>query len=132
MRHGRWIGRAAFAVIVIALVGYLVRVGLARADMVASSVGAVVALASLGASYLFPAQPSARPGAARATGAGAVAVAADNEGAITTEVSGTAATAPAPRPAPGVTAAGPGSVAVGGANRAPIRTRVARDDGDGR
>ena len=52
-----WAGRAVFGVIVAGLVVYLAVVGLERADKVASSISAVLALIALGASYLLP-----RPG----------------------------------------------------------------------
>jgi hypothetical protein len=53
-----WIGRAVFVAVGLALVLYLVRVGLDRADKVASSVGVVFALCALVAPYLLPAPAS--------------------------------------------------------------------------
>jgi len=49
-----WTGRAVFVATTAALVIYLCAVGLDRADKLASSVGAVVALVALGAPYLLP------------------------------------------------------------------------------
>jgi hypothetical protein len=49
-----WAGHVAFGVIVAVLVGYLVVVGLDRADKVASSIGVIVALIALGMPYLLP------------------------------------------------------------------------------
>ncbi len=49
-----WAGRVAFGVIVAVLVGYIVVVGLDRADKVASTIGAIVALIALGTPYLLP------------------------------------------------------------------------------
>ncbi|WP_239340720.1 hypothetical protein [Frankia sp. CiP3] len=49
-----WVGRGVFGVIVAALAVYLVVVGLDKAAKVASSIGAVLALAALVAPYLLP------------------------------------------------------------------------------
>ncbi|MEU4423258.1 hypothetical protein AB0F81_21745 [Actinoplanes sp. NPDC024001] len=117
-----WPGRVAFAVILLALIGYLVAVGLERADKVASSVAAVLALVALGAPHLLPSRPAPPP--TTAAGTGSVGIGGNNSGAVSTEVSGTAPPPPAVPPGPGVTASGPGSVAVGGDNTAAIRTRV--------
>ncbi|GID94269.1 hypothetical protein ACFQFC_31635 [Amorphoplanes digitatis] len=61
LRNERWIwaGRGAFGVIVIALAAYLATTGLDKADKIAGSIGAVLALAALCAPYLLP-----RPGEA--------------------------------------------------------------------
>jgi hypothetical protein len=78
-RRWVWVGRVVFGVIVVGLVVYLAVVGLDKADKLASSIGAVLALVALGAPYLLPppaAAPVAEPdraedtGAARATGGG--------------------------------------------------------------
>jgi GNAT superfamily N-acetyltransferase len=53
-RRWVWAGRVVFGMIVAGLVGYLAVVGLDRADKVASSIGAVLALVALGAPYLLP------------------------------------------------------------------------------
>ncbi|MEU7758658.1 MULTISPECIES: hypothetical protein [Micromonospora] len=55
-RTSRWIwtGRVVFAVIVLALIGYLVAAGLDRADKIASCAALVVAVAALAAPYLLP------------------------------------------------------------------------------
>jgi hypothetical protein len=55
-RSPRWIwaGRVVFGVVVAALVVYLAVVGLNKADMLASCIGAVAALLALGAPYLLP------------------------------------------------------------------------------
>ena len=74
-----WAGRAVFGVAVTGLVVYLSVVGIDKADMVASSIGAVLALIALGAPYLLPPAndvPAPAPnrvedsGNARATGGG--------------------------------------------------------------
>jgi hypothetical protein len=57
-RRWAWAGRAVFGLVVAGLVGYLVEVGLAKADMVASSISAILALLALGAPYLLPSSPS--------------------------------------------------------------------------
>lgn len=64
-RRWVWAGRVVFGVIVVALVVYLAEVGLDRADKVAGSIGAVLALIALGAPYLLPPFPpggASRPG----------------------------------------------------------------------
>ena len=55
-RTQHWVraGRIGFVVIVAGLVTYLVVVGLEKADKVASSISAVLALIALGAPYLLP------------------------------------------------------------------------------
>ncbi|MEV6302729.1 hypothetical protein AB0M02_25175 [Actinoplanes sp. NPDC051861] len=54
-RNGRriWAGRGAFGLIVAGLAAYLAAVGIEEADKRASSIAAVLALAALGAPYLF-------------------------------------------------------------------------------
>lgn len=47
-----WVGRTAFVLIAVSLVTYLARVGLDKADKVASSISAVLALIALGTTYL--------------------------------------------------------------------------------
>jgi hypothetical protein len=49
-----WGSRVVFVVILAGLVRYLAKVGLEDADKLGSSIGAVVALAALGAPYLLP------------------------------------------------------------------------------
>jgi uncharacterized membrane protein len=56
-----WVGRAAGAVIVLGLVGYLVGVGLDRADKIGSAVGAVVALVAVLLPYILPARTTKEP-----------------------------------------------------------------------
>ncbi len=53
-RRWLWAGRVVFGVIVVALVVYSAVVGLDKADKVAGSLGAVLALLALGAPYLLP------------------------------------------------------------------------------
>ena len=55
-RTQHWVraGRIGFVAIVAGLVTYLVVVGLEKADKVASSISAVLALIALGAPYLLP------------------------------------------------------------------------------
>lgn len=129
-----WVGRVLFAVIVAALVTYLVTVGLDKADKLASTIGAVVALLALGAPYLLPspAPAPAQPRATHADGSGAVAVGGDSNAEVSTDVRGVTSAAAAPPVGPGATASGTGSVAIGGSSDAPIRTKVteARDGGD--
>jgi hypothetical protein len=54
-RGSIWAGRAVFGGIIVGLVGYLMVVGLDKADKLASAISALVALASLAAPYLLPA-----------------------------------------------------------------------------
>ncbi|TDB92478.1 hypothetical protein E1091_12885, partial [Micromonospora fluostatini] len=62
-RSPRWIwaGRLVCAAVVLALVGYLTSVELARANMVAGCVSVIVALAALMAPYLLPTRPRETP-----------------------------------------------------------------------
>lgn len=62
-RSSRWIwaGRALAGLILVAVGGYLVRVGLDTADKLASSISLLVAIAALLAPYLLPAPPSPAP-----------------------------------------------------------------------
>ena len=55
-RSQRWIwaGRIVFGVLVAAVMAYLATVGLDKADKLASGIGAIVAVLSLGAPYLLP------------------------------------------------------------------------------
>jgi hypothetical protein len=129
-----WVGRVLFAVIVAALVTYLVTVGVDKADKLASTIGAVVVLLALGAPYLLPslAPALAEPGATHAAGSDAVAVDSDSTAEVSTDVRGVTSAAAMPPVGPGVTASGTGSVAIGGSSGAPIRTKVTegRDGGD--
>ena len=128
-------GRTIGATFVVALVAYLVVVGLEKADKVASSIAAVLALISLIAPPLLllsgPTSGSeSRPdGRAHATGAGSVAVGGDNSGRISSEVEDGAPLGVLPSAEPGAHATGPGAVAIGGNNRARIRTRFTRGGG---
>jgi hypothetical protein len=120
-RRPRWIwaGRIVFGVLAAAVVAYLATVGLDKADKLASSIGAVLALLALGAPYLLP-PPGCTPmpdpdrvedsGNANATGGGQA----------TTGVDVTGDSGPAQVIRSGdATAAGPGSMANTGIVRRP-------------
>jgi hypothetical protein len=124
-RRWIWAARVVFALIVLGLAGYLWRVGLDEADKLASGISSVLALLALGAPYLLPRpDPAARGDSVDAAGTGAVALAGDNAGEISTDVSGTGHDAGPPAQPGSVSARGTGSVAIGGNNTAPVRTSV--------
>jgi hypothetical protein len=111
----------------------LARQGLDRAEKWVSIVG-VVASMLIAAAGLWLAWRSHAASAPRAPvtagGDGAVAVGNDNNGRISTEVSGSVPSSAAePRAPGGVSASGAGSVTIGRDNTAPIRTKVTRPGG---
>jgi hypothetical protein len=74
-----WAGRAAAAVAVIGLAGYLSAVGVDQAGRLAAPIGLVIALAALFAPYLLPAfQPPAPPPADPLPGLGNIMIIADH------------------------------------------------------
>ncbi len=118
-RSARWIwgGRIVFAVIVAALVVYLVSVGLDKADKVASGIGAVLALVALGLPYLLPASAGVA-GPDRVEDSGAAE--ASGGGQATTGVDAAGGSGPAQVVRSGdATAHGPGSTATTGIVRRP-------------
>jgi hypothetical protein len=121
-RRWIWLCWVLCLLLVGGLVTYLVRVGLDDADKISSSVAAVAALFAFFAPYLLPSADPAEPTDVHAGGAAAVAIGEGNTGAITAQASGVL---PAVRPSPpgdGVSATGPASVAIGGKNKADVRT----------
>jgi len=120
-----WATRLVFLALTVALPVYLVAVGLDKADKIASTVAAVVALLALTMRYLPPALARTTPSSpVGVPGTGAVAIGGDNSARIGTDVAGVAPSSPTPPTGNGVWAGGPGSVAIGGNNTAPIRTEV--------
>lgn len=123
-----WAGRMICLLVVSVVVGYLVLVGVDKADKVASSIGAVLALIALFSPYLLPSPDSTAQAGPPVTagGAGAVAVGGNNGGWVSTDVSGIDPTQTGITEAVecGITASGAGSVAVGGDNTATVRTNV--------
>lgn len=137
--------RVALVVTCVVVVGLAVVFGLVqwdRANRIAVVVSALAAVAAVGVA-VWAALPSrspgrgavqqaaGQPGAANASGVGAVAVRGDSGGEVSTEVSGPAAASSAKSSNPvagGVQASGAGAVAVGGDSTAPIRTKVTLDD----
>lgn len=123
-RRWVWAGRVAFGLIVTGLVVYLVAVGLDKADKLASAIGAVAALAALGAPYLLPSPTGGASmmepdrvqdsGTARATGGGQA-----NTG-VDADTSGEGRPAQVIRSGD-ASADGPGSVANTGVSRRPPR-----------
>ncbi|KXK58279.1 hypothetical protein AWW66_30670 [Micromonospora rosaria] len=120
-RSPRWIwaGRLVGAAIVLALVGYLTSVELARANMVAGCVSAIVALAALTAPYLLPARPGAAstgPGTDRAEETGAATATGGGQATTGVRAGGSGRPARAYRTG-AATAHGPGSTATSGVTR---------------
>jgi hypothetical protein len=115
-----WAGRAVFSVIAAALVVYFGRVGLDRADKVASSISVVLALIALGAPYLLPRTGSAAvPELDRVEDTGRATATAG--GYATTGVDAVGGDRPAHVVRSGdANADGPGSVANTGVQRRPI------------
>ncbi len=116
-RRGLWVGRGVCLLLVLGLVTYLIMIGLERADKVASSVAAVLALLALFAPYLVRPGGAGKFGGAPASGAASVAIGGHNAGDVTTEASGV------PVPPDGVSASGPASVSIGGRNKGRIFTK---------
>jgi len=97
-RRYLWLGRGVFAGITLALIAYLSWIGLDRADKVASTEGAVLALLALGAPHLLPADSGRRrvrrtedelrdpAPAVEASGEGGIAIGRDNYGSAETSV----------------------------------------------
>lgn len=137
--------RVALVVTCVVVAGLAVVFGVVqwdRANRIAVVVSALAAVAAVGVAVwaALPNRSLARgsagqvanqPEAVNASGLGAVVVRGDNDGEVSTEVSGPASALSSASPAPaadGVQASGAGSVAAGGANTTSIRTKVTLGD----